>query len=428
MSTCEDSNADTEIARQLFGHGHSEQYPDHPPVRIVPEKEARKHKLKIKVELENRPQYIGGHGPPLTKLLLQPEHEKKNLMISDYIEKERGKAIYIVCSRKDHLKNREVSPEDILKWVSQRTLEEFSVREYERYEEIERVKEQKEKAEEYVAMYNSHGNPKSTRTKAVGRPRKSRQVSEDAGEDNFREVMPAKKNRAAQRMAMMVAEAEEAEGDAEPSLSQQPSLSQRPSLSHRPSLSQPVPNLKRKISQVVSRESTSGESTDGNADEVLEATELRCQPRKLSIRERPSSSPQARRNVSPEAHERRTPSVEIPVMKSPFRNPASLSPFRQFSKSSNGIRKESSAPAATPVHVSSSGNSSRKQPSSSVSMPPPASGSQTRIIPGTPKQMFSIFEGMQRPNLSSEPPRSSSKILPPERKKFPSSASKSSRK
>lgn len=422
MSTAIDSNADTEIARQLFGHGHSEQYPDHPPVRIVPEKEARKHKLKIKIELENRPQYIGGHGPPLTKLLLQPEHEKKNLMIFDYIEKERGKAIYIVCPRKDHLKNREVSPEDILKWVSQRTLEEFSVREYERYEEIERVKEQKEKAEEYAAMYDSHGNPKNTRKKAVGRPRKSRQVSEDADEDNLREVMPAKKNRAARRMAMMVAEAEESEGDAGPSLLQQPSLS------HRPSLSQAVPNLKRKISQVARRESTSGESTDGNADDVVEATEVRRQSRKLSIRERPSSSPQARRNVSPEARERIASSGEIPVMKSPFRNPASPSPFRRFPKSSNGIRKESSAQAAMPVHTSSSGNSSRKQPSSSVSMPPPASGSQRRIIPGASKQMFSIFEGMQRPNLSSEPPRSSRKIIAPERKKFPSSASKSSRK
>ena len=418
MATCADSSADIEIAHQLFGHGHerSDQQSDHPPVRIVPEKEARKHKLHIKIELENRPQYIGGHGPPLTKLLLQPEHEKKALMISDYIEKERGKAIYIVCSRKDHLKNREVSPEDILKWVSQRTLEEFSVREYERFEEIERVKEQKEKAEEHAAMYGNNGSPRSTKKKSVGRPRKLRQVTEEADEGNFGEVMPAKKNRAAQRMAMEIAEASESE-DAAPSLSQQPSLSQRPSLS------QPGPSTKRKLSQRFSKESTPGESAG-----VIEAMEMRRPSRKLSIRKHPSSSPQAKRKASPEAKARRISSVEIPAMKSHFRSPPSLSPSRQFSKSSNGIRKEASAPAAMLGHPSGSGNSSRKHSSSSASMPSPGSGNQTRIFRGTPKQIFSIFPSKQQSNSSSELPRSSSKILPPERKKFPSSASKSSRR
>lgn len=345
-------------------------------------------------------------------------------MISDYIEKGRGKAVYIVCSRKDRLKNREVSPEDILKWVSQRTLEEFSVREYERYEEIERVKEQKEKAEEYAAMFDRNGNPRSTRKKAVGRPRKSRQVSEEADEDKFGEVMPAKKNRAAQRMAMEIAEAYESEVDAAPSLSQQTSRSQQPSLSHRPSLSQPRPSTKRKLLQLFSEESTPGESAD-----EIEAMEMRRQSRKLSIRERPSSSPQAKRNASPEAREIKTPSVEIPIMKSPVRNSPSLSPSRQFSKSSNGIRKESSVLAATPVHASGSGNSSRKQSSSSAaSISAPARGSQTRIIPGPPKKFYPVFGGMDKPTLSSEQPRSSSKILPPERKKFPSLASKTSRR
>lgn len=420
MTTSADSSADTEIVQQLFGHGHgrSDQKSDHPPARIVPENEARKHKLRIRIELESRPQYIGGHGPPLTKLLLQPEHKKKNLMISDYVEKERGKAVYIVCSRKDRLKYREVSPEDILKWVSQRNLEEFSVREYERYEEIERVKEQKEKAEEFAVMFDRHGNPRSTRKKAAGRPRKSRQVSEEADEDNFGEVMPAKKNRAERRMAMEIAEASESEVDAAPSLSQQPSLSQRPSLSR------PRPSTKRKLSQLFSKESTPEESAD-----EIEAIETRRQSRKLSIRERPSRSPQAKRNASSETRERGTPSVEIPVRKSPFRNPPSFSPSRQFSKSSNGIRKESSAPATIPVHASGSGNSSRN-PSSSppASMPPLASGSQTRIIPGTPKKFFPVFGGMDKPTSSSEQPRSSSKILPPERKKIPSSAPKTSRR
>ena len=323
---------------------------------------------------------------PLTKLLLQPEHEKKNLMISNYIEKERGKAVYIVCSRKDHLKNREVSPEDILKWVSQRTLEEFSVREYERYEEIERVKEQKEKAQAYAVMCDSNGNPSRAKKKGVGRPRKSRQVSEDADEYSFREVMPAKKSRAAQRISMVVGKTEESEGDPETSRSQKPSLSQQPSLSHRPSLSQPVPNLKRKHSQVVSRKSTPEESTDGHVHKVLEAMEARRLEKKLSIRRLHLSSPQAKENASLEARARRTPPVEISAMESPFRNPPSLSPSRQFLETSNAIRKESSSPVATFVHVSGSGKPCRKQSSSmavstasTASMPPSAIASQTRI-------------------------------------------------
>lgn len=360
-----DPTDEQDIARQLLGHSSPDAIPDHPPVPLVPDKAPTYH---IQVLVPNRPGYIKGSGPPLTELLTQPPHTKTGFVITDYVEEERGKFCYIVSEQDNDESRVAVAPEDILEWVSQRTLEAYSCIEYARYEEQEMQKTRKGERGREIEQWDDENNtiaPKRGRKGKRGRAKRTREESMDVDEDViYKEVIPAKKDRTLDRRR----DPSESEADAAPSLSQ-------------PSLSQPGPSLKRKISALFARDSTPEETTDEIGDELAQAADLR-HTKKLSIRDGDPNSPKCfrRATVAEERSPRSVLSVQIPAP--------------------SPLQKQSSAPAP-PQQM----------------QPPKSRGSATRIIPGAPKPLFPIFGSRNRPVASSEPPRSTSRIMPPERKR-----------
>jgi hypothetical protein len=116
--------------------------------------------------IAERPIYIPNSGPPLGPLFIMPAHDKDGV-IEDEIARSDGSWFYVVTYPDKPALRVSVKPQNILKWVSRRTLENWNIEESARNEKLWQDAERKAKANSSRGA-NETAKPKQRRKRKRG--------------------------------------------------------------------------------------------------------------------------------------------------------------------------------------------------------------------------------------------------------------------
>ncbi|EPE28082.1 Chromo [Glarea lozoyensis ATCC 20868] len=287
--------------------------------------------------IAERPIYIPNSGPPLSPLSIMPSHDKDGV-IEDEISRPDGTWFYVVTYPEKPALRVSVKPQNILKWVSRRTLEEWDIEESKRKEEV------RADAEREVKMNASRGveivKPKQRRKRkgvAKAVPVGKRRSSAAAG--------PA-------RMRQLVEE--------ETAVFTSPTKSQK---AKGPSLTNPQ-------ASVLAGLDDSGEEID--EDELAIAAQLRIDPRNFisrNSRSRSTTAPPRQTPSSSSTPRRTAASPSASTAPSPFfssRNPTAASSSLTAYQTFESLERQSQIRTQTPLAQSPKKNMTIAQKYSSL--------------------------------------------------------------